>query len=293
MTPGQSRILILVVSLIVAVIALSILLAKKHSPHPLDIFRSFVKENSEGGVDLSKYEMRFFSQNGEDGVLLKLVAMLYGHDICNKYFVEFGVEDGSECNTRVLRSIGWDGGLMMDGGNENEQINLRREFITRENIVTLFKKYNVPEHVHVLSVDIDSNDFYCLHEILNVYTCDIVICEYNSIHGPSEDKVIMYDDKMVWDYTDYFGASLLSLVELGKKHGYTLVYCDRKGVNSFFVRDDLVVNLNIKDVGNIEKIYRPPRFAGFLCALGYAFCTGGHSPDPLNRQYVSSSEILR
>lgn len=283
-----------VVFMAVTIVVLSILLSLKQTPHPMDIFNIFVKESSAGEdpTDLSKYEMRFFSQNGEDGVLLKLIAMLYGHNIYNKYFVEFGVEDGSECNTRVLRSLGWNGGLLMDGGNENDQINLRKEFVTRENIVTLFKKHNVPERVHVLSVDIDFNDFYCLHEILKTYTCDIIICEYNSIHGPGEDKIVVYDDKMVWDGTDYFGASLLALVELGKKHGYTLVYCDRKGVNSFFVRDGLVATLNIKDAGDVEKIYRPPRFRGLLCKVADAFCTGGHPRDPLGRQYVASSEIL-
>jgi hypothetical protein len=34
------------------------------------------------------------------------------------YYIEFGVEDGRECNSRLLREQhGWHG-LMMDGGNE-------------------------------------------------------------------------------------------------------------------------------------------------------------------------------
>ena len=47
----------------------------------------------------------------------------------------------------------------MDGGNENESIGLRKEFIQKENIVELFRKYNVPHNINVLSVDIDFNDF--------------------------------------------------------------------------------------------------------------------------------------
>ena len=54
----------------------------------------------------------------------------------------------------------------MDGGNENLKINLRKEWINKENIIDLFKKYNVPKNINLLSVDIDFNDFYCLKEIL-------------------------------------------------------------------------------------------------------------------------------
>tara|TARA_Y100001935_G_C17281180_1_gene497571 strand:- start:1118 stop:1249 length:132 start_codon:yes stop_codon:yes gene_type:complete len=43
----------------------------------------------------------------------------------------------------------------MDGGNENDAINLKKEFITAENINELFEKYNVPESFDLLSIDID------------------------------------------------------------------------------------------------------------------------------------------
>jgi hypothetical protein len=42
------------------------------------------------------------------------------------YYVEFGVEDGSECNTRLLRErYGWSG-LLMDGGYHRPEINLHK-----------------------------------------------------------------------------------------------------------------------------------------------------------------------
>ena len=86
-----------------------------------------------------------------------------------KFFVEFGVEDGFECNTRILREkYKWDG-LQMDGSHFNDSINLRKEWITKENIIDLFKKYNVPKNINLLSVDIDYNDFYCLKEILFIH----------------------------------------------------------------------------------------------------------------------------
>jgi hypothetical protein len=75
-----------------------------------------------------------------------------------------------ECNTRILREkYNWNG-LLMDGGYENEAINLKKEYITKENIVLLFKKYNIPNKVNLLSLDIDFNDFYILHELLHLFS---------------------------------------------------------------------------------------------------------------------------
>ena len=185
-------------------------------------------------INLGIYEAKKFSQFGEDGITIQLVKLIYGSDIYNKNYVEFGVESGTECNTRVLSEmLGWKG-LLMDAGYENDKINLKKEFINKENIIKLFEKYNVPKHINLLSVDIDFNDFYCLNEILKKYTCDIIICEYNSTHLPHEDNIVIYDKDATWDETNYFGASLLSLYKLGKKYNYSLVYSTYTGVNCFF-----------------------------------------------------------
>lgn len=235
-------------------------------------------------MDLNLFERKLFSQNGEDGITMKLVEMIYGDDNNNKFYVEFGVENGTECNTRVLmEKYNWKG-LQMDGGNENAAINLRKEFITRENIVGLFKKYNVPQHINVLSVDIDFNDFYCLKEILANYTCDIIICEYNASHPSDDDKIITYNANGGWDGSNYYGASLLSLDKLGKKYNYSLVYCNDNGVNCFFVHNDVLKtkNIQIKNVGDIAQIYKPAKYGNGP--------NGGHAQDPHNRQYISFDE---
>jgi hypothetical protein len=238
-------------------------------------------------MDLSIYENKVFSQNGEDGITEKLIELIYCGDNRNKYYVEFGVQDGMECNTRILRERYHWMGLQMDGGNENESINLRREFITKDNVVELFQIYEVPYNINVLCVDIDYNDFYCLNKILENYLCDILICEYNATHFPHEDKIIIYDETKYWDgTTNYFGASLLSLYKLGKKYNYTLVYCDANGVNCFFIRDDIIreKNINILNAGNINLIYRPGRYGNGP--------NGGHLSDPHNRQYIGFDEAI-
>ena len=236
-----------------------------------------------GRSDLLKYEKKVFSQNGEDGITMRLISLLYNGDNSNKYYVEFGTESGVECNTRILREVyNWDG-LLMDGSHENLQINLRKEYITKDNITSLFEKYNVPSNINILSVDIDSNDFYILNQILKRYTCDIIICEYNSSHSPYEDKIVIYDENLVWDRSNYFGASLLSLTKLCNMYGYTLIYCDILGVNCFFINNTVLEAKNLKFPyqNDIVKLYNPP---------GYG--KNGHPKDRLNRPYYNFNQAL-
>ena len=54
-------------------------------------------------MDLRLFENKIFSQNGEDGITMKLVELIYNDNNDNKYYVEFGVGNGIECNTRILR----------------------------------------------------------------------------------------------------------------------------------------------------------------------------------------------
>lgn len=58
---------------------------------------------------------KIFSQNGEDGITMKLLELIYCGDNVNKFYVEFGVEDGRECNTRILMETYKWNGLQMDG----------------------------------------------------------------------------------------------------------------------------------------------------------------------------------
>lgn len=230
--------------------------------------------------DLSQYEKKIFSQNGEDGITLEIVSRL---NLKNSYFVEFGTQDGSQCNTRILREYKSWTGLLMDGTYENEDINLKKEFITKENIIELFEKYNVPKHFELLSIDIDYNDFHVLHEILKKYSMDIIILEYNAFFLPNEDAVIKYDKYGMWDGSNYFGASLLSFQKLLNKFNYSLVYTEQRGVNAFFVKNIHKDKFNIYD--DINKLYNPPKYGKGP--------RGGHKEDVKKRQFITSNTILK
>jgi hypothetical protein len=203
--------------------------------------------------DLSKYERRIFSQNGEDGVLARMLDLVGS---TNQYFVEFGTgARAKQCCTRGLAELGWDG-LWMDCCAPEEGSRVKRESVTAENINDLFAKYQVPNEFDVLSIDIDGNDYWVWKAIDEKYRPRIILAEYNASVPPTESRAIAYDPEFRWGHTDYYGASLLALARLAERRGYKLVYCDTAGVNAFFVRADLAGKWDAP----VAELYRPANY---------------------------------
>ncbi len=220
-------------------------------------------------------ERHEYSQNGEDGIIAAIFGMI---GTTNKYYVEFGVEDGIECNSRYLfKHKGWEG-LLMDGSNENPALGLHKEFITAENIETLFTQYDVPQEFDLLSIDIDGNDYWVWKAIRN-YHPRVVIMEYNACIPHSPPVTIPYHPSFQWDKTDYYGASLSALVILARTKGYTLVGTDSCGVNAFFVQNHLIAEHFILSAP--VTLYHPAAFKGKP--------GNKHPHDPLGRPWIEVS----
>jgi hypothetical protein len=237
-------------------------------------------------INLAEYEKKIFSQNGEDGVL-EAIFNTIGE--MNRYYVEFGTENGVECNTKYLREHHHWNGLLMDGGYQDESINLQREFITAENINALFQKYCVPKQFDLLSIDIDFNDWYVWHAIDSSYQPRVVVIEYNASHLPHEDRIVIYNPYGRWDGTNYFGASILALYKLGLQKGYSLVYANANGVNLFFIRNDIIEECKTRGIeflslNDVNAIYRLPGYGNGPM--------GGHYQDPLQRIFIDSSSAF-
>jgi hypothetical protein len=201
--------------------------------------------------DLQGAEFRTFSQWGEDGILQHLLRHV---PITKKIFIEFGVENYTESNTRfLLVKDNWSG-LVIDGSAanidfiKNDDIywrhNLKAEhaFITAESINDLIGRNGIEGEIGLLSIDIDGNDYW-VWQAIDVVNPSIVVLEYNSGLGPERAVTIPYDAGFVRSkahYSNlYYGASLSALWLLGKRKGYSLVGCNSAGNNAFFVRDDL------------------------------------------------------
>lgn len=192
---------------------------------------------------LRRSERRVYSQNGEDGILSTLIDTieLVGEYPVPRTFVEFGVQDGVERNTRLLQEERGFLGVTMDGSHEDRtpSMNLHERFITAENINYLFRSLDAPRgsNLGVLSIDLDRNDWYVWRAILEAGLVRpvVVVVEYNSSLDPSEALVVPYDSSGQWDGSHFYGASLAALALLGARHGYGLAGCDSSGVNAFFV----------------------------------------------------------
>lgn len=212
--------------------------------------------------DVSRFQrivlLRFkheYSQNGEDGIIEAIFRKI---GTTNRYYAEFGGEDGLQCNTRYLmKKHGWQGVLF--DGKPPAGSSVHQEFITAENIQDIFRKYKVPQNLDLLSVDIDGNDYWVWKAITD-YHPRVVVIEYNSMIPASEKKTIPYNPQFVWDGTDYYGASLGALESLGRQKGYRLIGTDRHGVNAFFVRAGLCEGNFIQR--RFAELFHPPAFKG-------------------------------
>lgn len=201
--------------------------------------------------ELPGANMKIFSQNGEDGLML---AILRNIGTTNLHYVEFGVENGMECNSRVLRMLGWKG-LMMDGSHFNPDINLQQERITPDNINELFEKHGVPPEFDVLSIDLDYDDYWVFDALDEKYRPRVLIMEVNSAIPLAERRVVVRGDTRRWTGNCYFGASIRATYDLMKRRGYTLVAVDDRGVNAFSVRSDILECQGLKPPP-LEKLYR-------------------------------------
>jgi hypothetical protein len=204
-----------------------------------------------GSGKISDWEMRRYSQNGEDGIIEYIFGRI---GTTNKYFVELGTEDGKECNSRYLREKGWTG-VGLDGNYESETV--KKEWITRDNVEKLLRKYRVPKEFDLLSIDLDSNDYWIWKAITHFHP-RVVVIEYNACIPADKSLTIAYDPDFKSDGSSYFGASLKALDKLAREKGYVLVGCESRGVNAFFVREEAVVGIFKRETA--EKLYRPPQF---------------------------------
>lgn len=183
-------------------------------------------------MPLSRYLYQVYSQNNEDGMLMEVFKAI---GVRNSYYVEIGTQSGVECNTRMFReNYGWRG-LMLDGGHEDHGINLRKEFVTADNINDLLAKYEVPHEFDLLSIDIDGQDWYVWKSVR--FNPRVVIIEYYQGFGHEADLIMPYNPSYQW-LGGLCGASLMAMARLGEKKGYTLVGGNL--VNCIFVRNDVL-----------------------------------------------------
>ena len=217
--------------------------------------------------NINDYEFKIFSQFGEDGIIQYLIKnVAIEHEI----FIEFGVEDYLESNTRFLMMNNNWSGFVMDASDEKMerlksqnwywryQLTQKAVFIDKDNINNLLSSTGFA-NIGLLSIDLDGNDYHIFNEIdLSKLNPAIIVLEYNSVFGIDRLITVPYNknyNRTKSHYSNlFFGASLPALNYVASKRGYSLVGCNLSGNDAFFVRKDL---LNEKVVElSVEKAYK-------------------------------------
>ena len=207
---------------------------------------------------LQDAEFRIFSQWGDDGIIQHLIRAV--KEKLPQTFIEFGVENYMESNTRFLLIHNNWKGLVLDSSLENidfirknsiywkHNLIAKSAFVTVENIESLVEDSNLGKEIGLLHIDIDGNDYWVWKAIVKIKPV-IVIMEYNSVFGMDRAITIPYNptfNRTKAHFSNlYFGASLLALCGLAEQKGYYFVGCNSNGNNAYFIRKDQIADIQI------------------------------------------------
>jgi hypothetical protein len=201
-------------------------------------------------TDFRRVGFKVSSQWDEDGIIQYLINKV---SIANQTFIEFGVENYEESNTRfLLLNNHWQGMVLdacpadieyirSDRIHWQYDLQVKEAWITRENIDSLLAQAGFGEDLGLLSVDLNGNDYWIWEAIQSVRP-RIAIVEYNSLLGLQPICVPYKED---FDRTAahhsnlYYGSSLAALHRLAQSKGYILLGSNIWGHNAFFVRADV------------------------------------------------------
>ncbi len=233
--------------------------------------------------NIQEAEFKIFSQWGDDGIIQYLISKV---DISKKTFIEFGVENYLESNTRfLLMNNNWTG-LIFDGSNKNIDFIINdnlywkydliaeQAFITRENINQRIENAGFVGEIGLLHIDIDGNDYW-VWEKLDIIKPDIAIIEYNSVFGIERAITIPYEPNFQRNkahYSNlYAGSSLLALCDLADKKGYSFIGTNTAGNNAYFILNEklniIIKPIEIKDGYTLSKFRESRNKKGKLTFL--------------------------
>ena len=193
------------------------------------------------------------SQNEEDGIIHAIFDTVGDG---SRRFVEIGAGTNGGNSGFLASECGWSG--MMLEANEDRLSKLKMHFeplgitclgnwVARENINDFIRDSGCEGEIDLLSIDIDGNDYW-IWEAITACSPRLVIIEYNSLFGPDRAVVVPYDpefdrhqvaNSIEGGNLYYFGSSLQALNELAKQKGYRLILTEPRGVNAFFLRNDV------------------------------------------------------
>ena len=188
------------------------------------------------GLHLERAKQRFrrsgFSNFDEERMLERFIAELLPADH-SRTAVDIGAGDGLRgSNTYALFLAGWNG-LGVEGDEKRarrlarayknlEGVAALRALVTPSNVVGLLKAHNIPREFGVLSLDIDSYDYWVLDALLESFRPRLIVTEINEKIPPPVKFVVGYDPNFSLQH-HFFGYSIASLEDLCEQHDYALI----------------------------------------------------------------------
>ena len=228
---------------------------------------SLIRPNYSKIKDINDLDYKVFSQAGEDGIIDYL---LYSLNIKKPKFIEIGVGDYRESNTRFVYERSSCKGLIVDVIENLEQkvkgninfwkgdLKVVEKEIDSENIIETLNENNFSKDIDLFSLDIDGIDYWVLEKLPNEFS-KIIVVEYNAIFG---DK-LMVSVPNIKGFQRYkyhysylcFGASLKALINLLNKKGYIFLGTNLLRTNAFFVLKKFKdkINLDLSNTNQLNK----------------------------------------
>jgi hypothetical protein len=201
-----------------------------------------------------------FSNFGEERILRKYIAELLPAGT-SRTAVDIGAGDGVRgSNSSALFREGWRG-VGFEGSNRKvcklaaaykhyPQVSAANCVVTPANVRALLTAYDIEREFGVLSLDIDSYDYWVLDAVLSEFRPRVVVTEINEKIPPPVKFVVNYDPAFQMTH-HFFGYSIQSLSELAARHDYALLALEYN--NAFVAPRELLGDLPALDA---ETAYR-------------------------------------
>ncbi len=201
--------------------------------------------------NLKDVEYKIFSQTGEDGIINYILNKIKVSDV---KFVEIGVGDYSECNTRYIYENSFSKGLIIDieknlKDKVSKNIDLWRGLIEIENIEIdseningILEKHQLNGNLDLFSIDIDGIDYWIIDKLKQKIS-KVFVLEYNPTFGHNMEITIpeiKNFGRFKSHYSGcYYGASLKAMIKLMETKGFNFIGTNKLNFNAFFVNQDL------------------------------------------------------
>lgn len=205
---------------------------------------NYVQQPKDYDANLIKYKKNYYSQNGEDGILLEIFNRI---NVKNGWACEFGAWDGIHLSNtfNFVENHNWN--CVMIEGDKEKYANLLETCKLHNKIIPVFSmvhylegkgtklddilvNYEIPNDFDLLSIDVDSCDFHIWKSLIN-YSPKVVVIEHSGINA-----YIIQREGAVHKKDIDGSTAFIPMKELGENKGYRLL-CDTG--NLIFVREDL------------------------------------------------------